>query len=220
VTRRRLVRLKGREPLRGQVERDRITSPANGDGSLQVAELRVSDPRLNGDHLGDTRHELYAAAVDEVLDGRGQVTAAADPLARPPRTPRAPRRGQSPPPAGTYTLVNLVDGRRYPLRVGINTIGRFAENDIVLDVHCLSRRHCAIVVHATGGCEVHDTASRNHTFVNRKVVDRAPLLPGDVLYLAGERFIVAWAGPDGEVYEPAQASEVETACPSGLSPTG
>src|SRR5215470_5501902 len=149
----------------------------------------MSDPRLNGDHFGATRHELFDAAVDELLDDRGPVTAEADPLARPPRIPRAPRRWQSPPPGGSYTLVNLADGRRYPLRVGINTIGRFAENDIFLDVRCLSRRHSAIVVHATGGCEVYDTASRNHTLVNRQAVDRGPILPGDVLYLAGQQFL-------------------------------
>ena len=180
----------------------------------------MSDPRLDGSHLGATRHELYDAAVDELLDGRGPVTADADPLARPPKSHRAPCGWQSPRPGGTYTLVNLADGRRYPLRVGINTIGRFAENDIVLDVRCVSRRHCAIVVHATGGCEVYDTASRNHTLVNRQAVDRGPILPGDVLYLAGQQFLVAWVGPDGEVHEPAAASESETAFLSGLSPTG
>jgi hypothetical protein len=179
----------------------------------------MSDPRLNGSHLGATRHDHYDAAVDELLDDRGPVTAEADPLARPPKIPRAPCRWQSPRPGGTYTLMNLAYGQRYPLRVGINTIGRFTENDIVLDVRGVSRRHCAIVVHATGGCEVHDTASRYHTLVNRQVVDRRPLLPGDVLYLAGQRFFVAWVGPNGEVHEPAGVSESETACPSRLPPT-
>jgi hypothetical protein len=180
----------------------------------------MSEPRLNGSHLGATRHELYDAVVEKLLDDRGPVTAEADPLARPPRTPRALCRWQSLPPGGTYTLVNLADGRRYPLRVGINTVGRFAENDIVLDVRCVSRRHCAIVVHATGGCEVYDTASRNHTLVNGQVVGRRALLPGDVVYLVGQRFLVAWVGLDGEVYQLAAGSESETACPSGLSPTG
>jgi hypothetical protein len=186
----------------------------------------MSDPRLNGSHLGATRHELYDAAVDELLDGRGPVTAEADPLARPPRTPCAPCRWQLPRPGGTYTLVNFADGRRYPLRVGINTVGRFADNDIVLDVRCVSRRHCAIVVHATGGCEVYDTASRNHTLVNRQAIGRrcasrtSALLPGDVLSLPGLQFLVAWVGPDGELHEAAAGSESETACPSGLSPTG
>jgi hypothetical protein len=180
----------------------------------------MSDPRLNGSHLGATRHDLYDAAVDELLDDRGPVTAEADSLARLPRIPRAPCRRQSPRPGGTYTLVNLADGRRYPLRVGINSIGRFADNDIVLDVHCVSRRHCAIVVHATGDCEVYDTASRNHTLVNRQVVDRGALLPGHVLYLAGQQFLVSWVGPDEELHEPAAGSESETAFISGHSPTG
>lgn len=179
----------------------------------------MSDPRLNGGHLGTSRHEVYDAAVDELLDGRGPVTTDADPLARPPRIPRSPCGPESPIPGGTYTLVRLADGRRFPLRVGINTVGRFAENDISLDVHCLSRRHCAIVVHATGGCEVYDTASRNHTLVNGQILARGALLPGNVLNLAGQRFLVAWAGPGGEVHEPAAGSESETACPSGLSPT-
>jgi hypothetical protein len=180
----------------------------------------MSDPRLNGSHLGDTRHGLYDAAVEELLDGRGPVTAAADPLARPPRGPRAPCHWHSPAPGGTYTLANLADGRRYPLRVGINTVGRFAENDIVLAVRCVSRRHCAVVVHAAGSCEVYDTASRNHTVLNSRVVDRGPLRPGDVLYLAGVRLLVAWVGADGEVHEPAAEPGSETACPSGLSATG
>jgi hypothetical protein len=180
----------------------------------------MSDPRLNGSHLGDTHHEVYDAAVDELLDDRGPLTAEADPLARPPRIPRAPYHRQSPVPGGTYTLVNLADGRRYPLRVGINTIGRFAENDIVLDVRCVSRRHCAIMVHATGGCEVYDTASRNHTLVNHRVVERGPLLPGDVLYLVGQQFLIAWVGPDGKLHEPAVGSDSETACGSCQSSTG
>jgi pSer/pThr/pTyr-binding forkhead associated (FHA) protein len=77
--------------------------------------------------------------------------------------------------------VNLADGQRHCLRVGINTIGRFPENDVVLTAHIVSRRHCIVVVHATGGCEVYDTASRNGTWVNRRRVGRVDLLPGDVL---------------------------------------
>jgi pSer/pThr/pTyr-binding forkhead associated (FHA) protein len=180
----------------------------------------VSDPRLNGSHLGATRHELYDAAAEELLDGRGPVTAAADPLARPPRIPRAPCHRQEPVSGGTYTLVNLADGRRYPLRVGINTVGRFEENDIVTDVRCVSRRHCAIVVHATGACEVYDMASRNHTLVNHRGIGRrcasrtSALLPGDILSLAGLQFLVAWVGPDGELHEPTSGLESETDYPS------
>lgn len=188
----------------------------------------MSDPRLNGSHLSDTRHDLYDAVMDELLDERGAATAQADPLARSPRIMiHRPCRLESPPPGGTYTLIDLADGRRFPLRVGINTIGRFAENDIVVDAGAVSRRHCAIVVHATGGCEVYDTASRNHTLVNCQIlgrrarVCRTDLVPGDVLVLACQRFLVAWVGPDGEAFPPMIRSEteMETDCLGGLSST-
>jgi pSer/pThr/pTyr-binding forkhead associated (FHA) protein len=178
----------------------------------------MGDPRLNGSHLSVARHDQYDAAVDEVLDDRGPATAAADLLVRPPSAPRKSARRQAPPPGGTYTLVNLADGRRHPLRVGINAVGRFPENDVVLRPICVSRRHCVILVHATGGCEVYDTASRNGTWVNRCRVGRVDLLPGDVLMLAGQQFLVAWVGPEGEVLPPDAGPE--TACLSGLSPTG
>jgi hypothetical protein len=177
----------------------------------------MSDPRLNGGHLDVARHDQYDAAVDEMLDDRGSATAEFDRLARPPLVPRAPRR-RTPPPGGVSTLLHLSDGRRFPLRVGINTIGRFAENDVVLEAREVSRRHCVVLVHATGGCEVFDTASRNGTWVNRQRVGRGPLLPGDVLMLADQRFLMAWVGPNGEAEPP--VADSETACLSGLSPTG
>lgn len=54
----------------------------------------------------------------------------------------------------------------YPLKTGLNTIGRLPDNDVVVQDACVSRRHCAIVVHAGDGCEVHDVASKNGTYVN------------------------------------------------------
>jgi pSer/pThr/pTyr-binding forkhead associated (FHA) protein len=61
----------------------------------------------------------------------------------------------------------LADGTGiYPLRVGINTIGRSHENDVVVENAFVSRRHCAILVHAGDGCDLHDTASKNGTYLN------------------------------------------------------
>jgi hypothetical protein len=178
----------------------------------------MSDPRLNGSHLDVARHDQYDAAVDELLDGRGPLTGAADPLARPPSPSQVPACRRGPPAGGTYTLVAF-DGRRYALRVGITTIGRFPENDLVLTPNHISRRHCAVLVHATGGCEVYDTASRNGTWVNgMRVVGRAELLPGDVLRLCDQRFLVAWAGPNGEVVP--SAGQGDTLCFGSPSATG
>ena len=178
----------------------------------------MSDPRLNASHLTVARHDQYDAAVDEMLDHRGPLTSDADPFARPPEDPRAPVRREAPPPGGTYSLVSLADGRQHTLRVGINAIGRFAENDLVLIPNEVSRRHCTVVVHATGSCEVYDTASRNGTRVNRRRVAQADLMPGDVLALCREEFVLEWVGPDGRRF-PAREERRDTLWTS-LSPTG
>ena len=158
----------------------------------------MGDPRLDGHHLSVSRYDLYDAAVDELLDARGPITAAVDLLVRRPANGRGIR-AEPLPPGGTYALVNLADGYRHVLRVGINALGRAPENDLVLPVTCISRRHCVVLVHATGGCEVYDTASRNGTYVNRRRVTRVDLLPGDVLDLCGEQFLIAWEGPEREL---------------------
>ena len=68
----------------------------------------------------------------------------------------------------------------YPLHVGVNTIGRLADNDIVLRDDCISRRHCAIVVHHDWHCELYDVASKNGTFVNdQRISQPTPLSSGD-----------------------------------------
>jgi pSer/pThr/pTyr-binding forkhead associated (FHA) protein len=157
------------------------------------------DPRLSGSHLDVARHDQYDAAIDEMVDARGPSTSAADPLVRLSALPTAPVRRESPPPGGRYTLVSLADGRRHPLRVGMNAVGRYPENDLVLEPLVVSRRHCVVLVHASGGCEVYDTASTNGTWVNQRRVGRVDLLPGDVLILPAHQFLVAWVGPNGEL---------------------
>ncbi len=179
----------------------------------------MDDPRFDCEHLDPARRACYGAAVDEMLDAREPATAAADPRVRPPSALLVLVRRQSLPVGGTYYLANLRDGCRHPLRVGINAIGRAAENDIVLESpkdacgarpNVISRRHCVILVHASGGCELFDTASRNQVQVNRQTVTRAELNPGDLLTLCDQRLLLAWAGPNGEQLpeaEPERASK-------------
>ena len=45
-------------------------------------------------------------------------------------------------------------------------IGRSPEADVQVPAASVSRRHCAILVHISRGCELHDTASKNGTFLN------------------------------------------------------
>jgi len=167
----------------------------------------MADPRLNGNHLNAERRAQYDATIDELLDERGPTTSDADPLAPRPTRPQRPACGVPVPVGGSYMLVKLDDGCRQPLRVGINTLGRARDNDLILRPIWISRRHCAILVHAGGGCEVYDTASRHGVWVNGRRVDRVELHPGDLLVLTNQRFRVVWFGPDGGVFGSAGCSE-------------
>jgi hypothetical protein len=162
---------------------------------------------MNGSHLDMARRDQYDTSVQEMLDDRGPSTAAADPLIRTPLIWRESTRRDCPPPGGKYSLVNIADGSAHRLRIGINAVGRFPENELVLDRNYISRRHCVILVHATGGCEVYDTASRNGTRVNGHRIARVDLLPGDVLELCDQCFLVEWVGADGELLPPAGGPE-------------
>src|SRR5262249_40253345 len=78
----------------------------------------------------------------------------------------------------------------YPLRVGVNTVGRSRDNDVVLDDVCVSRRHFAILVHSTETSEVHDTASKNGTYLNGNRLSEPTILkPGDEIRISNRQFI-------------------------------
>jgi FHA domain-containing protein len=148
----------------------------------------MADPRLNSCHLTLSRRWLYRGVREQLLYARGPLTWTAEHAvgSRVQGTWPLPSRCNDP--GANYVLVRSGDGRRYPLRTGLNTIGRSPVNNIVLDEIFISRRHCVVLVHATGGCEVYDTASRNGTRVNGNRLSRVWLVPGDVLKLCGLRF--------------------------------
>lgn len=72
----------------------------------------------------------------------------------------------------------------YRIKYGNNRVGRFDDNDIVIEDIYVSRRHCCIVVHSNGSAELFDTASKNHTWVNGRRVERCWLKSGDEINLA------------------------------------
>jgi hypothetical protein len=88
-----------------------------------------------------------------------------------------------------YTLRVGLD--TYTLKFGKNTIGRYSDNNIVLDDPYISRRHCFIIVHSTGRAELFDTASRNKTFVNDLAITRCWLRNGDIIKLSDTTLIVS-----------------------------
>lgn len=94
-------------------------------------------------------------------------------------------------PAGefpSYRLreVEAAKPRRFLLRRGVNSLGSAADNDVVLAVRGVSRRHALVVV-AAGAVTVEDLGSKNGTRVAGERVGTSPLGPGDELRLGPVR---------------------------------
>jgi hypothetical protein len=135
----------------------------------------MANPRLNSGHLGCIRRRRqYRRAREFVFGARGWLTLAAEGVQHlvgevdewPSLLPVRP---EGLIPGSKYFLIDHQAGYFYPLKIGLNTIGRLPDNDIVLEGSTVSRRHCVILVHAWGACELHDTASRNGTHVNGRL---------------------------------------------------
>lgn len=146
----------------------------------------MPDPRLKSAHLDfDPRRQEYRRARAELLAARGWMTLAMEKVndladdsdVWPALLPIHPDQVL---PGAKCLLMNPHTRQAYPLRPGLNTIGRLPDNDIVLEEISISRRHCVLLVHAWGGCDLYDTASRNGTFVNGRRMDGPIRLhPGD-----------------------------------------
>jgi pSer/pThr/pTyr-binding forkhead associated (FHA) protein len=159
----------------------------------------MNDPRLNSVHLDPPRRAHYRRAREALYHACGPNTLAGhDPGGVPEsgNTLIQGSAGQVPADVAYW----LTDNRYvYPLRPGINTVGRSPENDVVLQDCYISRRHCAILVHGGNRCELHDTASKNGILVNgRKLSGPTMLRSGDEVRLCDLRliFISRNAPPD------------------------
>lgn len=75
-------------------------------------------------------------------------------------------------------------GRQYTLDLESISIGRGAENDIVIDMDNVSRRHARVVAQA-GGFVVEDLESTNGTYVNDGEVRAERLHNGDLIKIGG-----------------------------------
>lgn len=149
----------------------------------------MSDPRFNSIHLeGLTRREDFRAARARLQSGCGQFTLVGDAalldeldagdgatVAFDPETP------------GRSFFVKDGD-KLYPLKLGVNSIGRLPDNTVVIRDECVSRRHCALVIHRDGSCELHDVASKNGTILNgAKIHGPTRVRPGDKILLCSRQ---------------------------------
>ena len=160
----------------------------------------MSDPRLCSIHLeAQPRREEYRRAREQLLASCGQQTLAADQIhIAEVQALRTQQADKPVPSVGEFCLVDQ-DGV-HNLKTGLNTIGRMPDNDIPVADPSISRRHCAIVVHATKGCEVYDTASKNGTFVNGQRINGLTVLKaGDKIRVCDRQFVfVSGQGGDDD----------------------
>lgn len=169
----------------------------------------MSDPRLHSLHLeGQPRRDTFRAARAALEGACGSQTIAGDlrvlndeqlgasTLAAPAGAPGGALAGAL---AGRFAFY-LKDGTNvYPLHVGMNSVGRLPDNDVVIRDECVSRRHCAIVIHSDLRCELHDVASKNGTILNgKKIPSPARLQSGDQITLCNRRltFVITEIAPE------------------------
>jgi hypothetical protein len=159
----------------------------------------MSDPRLCSVHLeAMPRRQEYRRARELLLNACGEQTLALDArhLAEAAALRDRKSAGYVTPTTPKYWLQDKE--AHYPLKVGLNTVGRMPDNDVAILDGSVSRRHCAILVHASDVCEVHDTASKNGTFLNgQRVTGPTRLRPGDEIRLCDRRLVFLADEVDG-----------------------
>src|SRR5438067_10524249 len=108
----------------------------------------MSDPRLNSGHLDFPRRQDYRRSRDGLLQARGWLTLAGEQMGGlVGDMDEWPIRPDQVLPGTNYLLVYQREGWAYPLKTGLNTLGRFPDNDIHFEEICISRRHCVLLVH-------------------------------------------------------------------------
>jgi hypothetical protein len=150
----------------------------------------MTDPRLNSVHLeAPPRRQEYRRARQDLLQACGLHTLAPEEVDRPEDRHTQIDKAQAKQPT-TFPFVLMDRDFIFPLKTGINTVGRMPDNDVVLENPGISRRHCAIVIHGGQRCEVHDTASKNGTYLNgRRLTGPTKLRSGDEIRICERQLV-------------------------------
>lgn len=163
----------------------------------------MSDPRLQSLHLEGlprrdqfraARQQLQAACGSHTIAGDLRMIAQEDPEQAATAAPLP--FGKS---CGRFAFY-LKDGTDvFPLHMGLNSVGRLPDNDVVIRDECVSRRHCAVLVHTDLRCELHDVASKNGTLLNgKKIGGPTRLQSGDQILLCNRRLTFHVSEAQGE----------------------
>ncbi|WP_367325404.1 FHA domain-containing protein [Streptomyces sp. HUAS ZL42] len=102
----------------------------------------------------------------------------------PPPSPERPSAVSMPALTGTYRRPTTVR----PLPTRTFSIGRAAENDLVIEDLVVSRRHAELRALPDGTYEIEDLGSHNGTYLNGQPVTRATIGPGDIVGIGHSAF--------------------------------
>jgi FHA domain len=151
----------------------------------------MGDPRLNSLHLDPSRREDYRQAREVLLASRGNETLYAERKQQDDSSIHntfIQNKPGSPTPSHEFWLLDRE--YIYPLKVGLNTMGRSGDNDVVVEELFVSRRHAAILVHHDNSFVLHDTASKNGTYLNgSRISGPTPLEAGDEIRICNRQFV-------------------------------
>jgi hypothetical protein len=138
------------------------------------------------DQFRAARQAIQAACGNQTLAGDIRMLFEDEHLQA--ATLAAPPEGVHAPSTGRFTFY-LKDGSNvYPLHMGLNSVGRLPDNDVVIRDECVSRRHCAVVIHHDLRCDIHDVASKNGTILNgKKIPNPTKIQSGDQITLCNRR---------------------------------
>ncbi|MFF3290357.1 FHA domain-containing protein [Streptomyces sp. NPDC003023] len=106
--------------------------------------------------------------------------------ATPPSSPARPSAVSMPAATGTFRRPTSVR----PLPTRTVRIGRSADNDLVVDDLVVSRHHAELRSPAEAAYEIVDLGSHNGTYLNGLPVDRAAVLPGDIVGIGHSAFVL------------------------------
>jgi hypothetical protein len=161
-------------------------------------------------HLeGNPRRDMFRQVRERIAAAAGSHTVAGEVRLRP--SAQSPEQltlvpAEVPVKQGGIPCWIMDRGRKLPLKIGMNSVGRLPDNDVVIDDATVSRRHCAILVHSDLTFELHDVASKNGTLLNnRKIAGPTQLKDGDEITLCERRliFLVVAGGQKSVSIQPA-----------------
>jgi|SRR5579884_215356 len=104
--------------------------------------------------------------------------------AAPQHTAVLPTVGGTSAPAAHRNPTLLLNGQTYAVLRSPTRLGRFPDNDIVLDDRRVSRHHAELIERGSGWL-LRDVGSTNGIAINGKIVKEGPLAPGDRISLGG-----------------------------------